>query len=149
MEKNQIILRLLVAFLLLFSSAIWGEEEIVLIGGKYVDFDDLKKKVDILSYQLESPTMHGKLKGNTGFTLGFQVDKPFYSFKDLVEKTSHPVKLEFQKLLLPKEIVEAIFIYLVDNEVSYRFSGSSLYFSVYGKVFKKEISQFEDHLYKR
>lgn len=76
--------------------------------------------------------MHGKLKGNTGVTLGFQVDKSFYSFKDLVEKTSHPVKLQFQKLLLPKEVVEAIFIYLVDNEVSYRFSGTSLYFSVYG-----------------
>jgi N-acetylmuramoyl-L-alanine amidase len=132
LEKNKVFLWVLITLIFCFPSFPRAEEEIILVKGKYVDFDDLKKKAEVLSFKLETPTMHGTIIGNTGEVLRFQVDAPFYYHRHLVERVSRPVKYWKGKLFLPPDFVEAIFVYLIDNEVSYRFTSSSLFLNIYG-----------------
>jgi len=132
LEKNKIFFWILIYFSFFYFCFLSAEEEIFLVGGKYIDFEDLKKTAEVLSYKLETPTMHGSMRGNTGEVLRFQLDSPYFYHRYLVERISRPVKYSKGRLLLPIDFVEAIFVYLIDNEVSYRFSENSLFVNIYG-----------------
>ncbi len=115
-----------------FVCGVFSEEELNLIHGRYIDFDDLKQKVNILSFQLESPTMHGSMKGNTNEVLRFQIDSPYYYHRSLVTRVSKPIKYSKGKLLLPADFVEAIMVLLVENEVTYRIQDNKFLFTISG-----------------
>ncbi|MDX1958796.1 MAG: N-acetylmuramoyl-L-alanine amidase [Leptospiraceae bacterium] len=117
---------------LAFTFNVIAEDEINLFKGKYIDFWELKTKVDFLSFSITEPSLHGIIKGNNKEKIGFQIDSTYFQFKNLVEKASHPVRFLNGRLLLPRELVESIFIHLMENEVAYRFTEEKLFFNVYG-----------------
>ncbi|MCX7997684.1 MAG: N-acetylmuramoyl-L-alanine amidase [Leptospiraceae bacterium] len=113
-------------------SPIFSEEEVNILHGRYIDFDDLNKKIGVLTYKLETPTMHGSIKGNTNEILRFQIDSPYYYHRSLVNRISKPIKYTKGRLLLPVDFVESVLILLVENEVSFRVQEDKFYFTVLG-----------------
>lgn len=113
-------------------SGVWTEEEVNILKGRYVDFDELKQKLEFLSFQLETPTMHGSMRGNTSEVLRFQIDSPYYYHRSLVTRISKPIQYSKGKLLLPVDFVEAVMVLLVENEVSYRVHENKFLFTISG-----------------
>ncbi|HMV78016.1 MAG TPA: N-acetylmuramoyl-L-alanine amidase [Leptospiraceae bacterium] len=114
------------------SFSVSSEEEIPLLKGSYVDFDDLKAKTSGLSVSMKGPTMNGEIRGNNGESILFQVNSSYYNYRGMVEKASKPVKYIHEKIFIPLEIAESALKNLLENEVSYRQSRGKLLVNLYG-----------------
>ncbi len=124
MEKNKVYFW----FIILFSFfSIYPESNIPFQKG-YIRFSDLKKNFPDLVLTMDSSILKIEIKHKSKFGFQFLLDSKFFSFKGLIEPLAKPAIYIKNELYLPKEIVENIFIHLIETEISYRFSDTELIF---------------------
>lgn len=123
MEKNKICFW----FLILFSFSLNFAESKIPYQKGYIRFSDLKKAFPELNLNIDSSILKTeiKVKSNQGFQ--FLLDSKFFSYKGLIEPITKPAIYIKKELYLPREIVENIFIHLIETEISYRFSEEELF----------------------
>ena len=145
MEKNKVrfwILTFLISFF--FPGEIFSKTTEIRYSNKeeYVSFESLEKIFPQLKSAIDYSTLKGKITGENGKEISFRVGSLFYVYKKSIEKIKSPFYYKKKKLLLPPDAVEAIFIYLIDRDVSYEFkeAGLSLKISNKEKVKAEKIS---------
>lgn len=100
----------------------------------YVQFEELKKRLPGLQYNLDPIILVGAIQFKNSSEFKFRVDSTYYIFRNSIESLPKPILYIHRDLYLPKDLVEAIFIYLIDTEVSYRFTENTLVLNLYQKV---------------
>ncbi len=133
MEKNKITLWTLVFGLFLFCIVSVSSDTIQLEKG-YLRFEDLKKRFPGLQYKLDPVILVGEIHFKNSSEFKFRVDSTYYIHRNNIESLPKPILYISRDLYLPKELVEAIFIYLIDTEVSYKFTEDALVLNLYQKV---------------
>ncbi|MBK8393868.1 MAG: N-acetylmuramoyl-L-alanine amidase [Leptospiraceae bacterium] len=133
MEKNKINFWS-IGFVLLFFGIVSMQAETIPLEKGYVRFNELKKILPGLQYTLDPIIFIGEIRYKSSTEFKFRIDSTYYIHKNNIESLTKPILYKGKELYLPKDIVEAIFIYLVDTEVSYRFSEDSLIMNMYKKV---------------
>ncbi|TGK15580.1 N-acetylmuramoyl-L-alanine amidase [Leptospira fluminis] len=134
MAKNQILLRGLILLFLSGGSPLFSEVRITTIGkNRYVRFEEIGKRIPSLQTKFESAILVGSVSHPSG-EIRFRIGSPFYSFNGSLEKTNLPVLYRDKDFLLPPEVVEAIFVRLLSEDVKYEFSDSELTFEILPKA---------------
>ncbi|HMW04277.1 MAG TPA: N-acetylmuramoyl-L-alanine amidase [Leptospiraceae bacterium] len=133
MEKNKIIFWtiVLISFLVTFVSI---KAETINVEKGYVRFNDLRKKLPGLQCKLDTVILVGEIRFKKSTEFKFRVDSAYYIHKNNIESLPKPILYKMGDLLLPKEMVEAIFIFLIDTEVSYKITDDRLTLNLYEKV---------------
>lgn len=130
------ILKFLLLILVALSSTLSlraGDDDVELKKG-YVKFADLKKRLKGLSFTIDPATLIGEIRFKDSEEIKFKIDTPYYFHQGRINIMSKPLKYRKRTIYLPKELVEAVFIYLVDYEISYRFTERHLLLKVYEKI---------------
>ncbi|MCB1191377.1 MAG: N-acetylmuramoyl-L-alanine amidase [Leptospiraceae bacterium] len=140
MEKNKISFwSVTIIFFFCFSTVLAKDKknEISLIGKEgYIDFVQLKAAFGDLRFHLNFVTLIGtitnkkkKISKTDRFTeIKTRIDSFYFSVNDSIERMSSPILYKKNKVLLPPELVEAIFIYLLDYNIDYQFTRNKLVF---------------------
>lgn len=136
METNKIILWTIVSILSLFGSVSLSADTINVERG-YVRFNELRKKLPGLQCKIDTVILIGEIRFKKSNEFKFRVDSTYYIHKNNIESLPKPILYKTGDLFLPKEMVEAIFIYLVDTEVSYKVTDDKLVLNLYQKVVVK------------
>ncbi|RHX79440.1 N-acetylmuramoyl-L-alanine amidase [Leptospira yasudae] len=125
MAKNQIYLWGLILF---FSNA-WGLAAKVSIptqaSERYVRFEDVQKEFPSLKSSFNPATFVGSIKHPSG-EIRFRVGSSFYTFNQTIEKISVPILYKEKDFLIPPEIVEALFVQLMSEDVRYEYKENVL-----------------------
>ncbi|MBE7412198.1 MAG: N-acetylmuramoyl-L-alanine amidase [Leptospiraceae bacterium] len=87
----------------------------------YISFESLKKRFPELNLSIDYSTLKGKIQGRKKREILFRIGSFFYVYSKSLEKISRPFLHKKGKLLLPPDVVEVIFMYLTEKEVSYSF----------------------------
>ncbi|PJZ54165.1 N-acetylmuramoyl-L-alanine amidase family protein [Leptospira adleri] len=125
MAKNQIYLW----GLILFSLNVWELEAKVVIptqsSERYVRFEDVQKEFPALKSYFNPATFVGSIRHPSG-EIRFRVGSSFYTFNQTIEKISSPVLYKEKDFLVPPEIVEALFVQLMSEDVRYEYKENVL-----------------------
>ena len=126
---------LYINFILVFflASTIYPESTIP-FGKGYVRFTDLKRVFPELKLSIDTTILKFGLSYKNSSELQFILDSKFFSLRELIEPLEKPAIYIKKELYLPKEIVEAIFIYLLDREINYKFTDDSLVIDIEDKI---------------
>ncbi|MBP7284146.1 MAG: N-acetylmuramoyl-L-alanine amidase [Leptospiraceae bacterium] len=133
MEKNKINFWA-IGLLLLFSGIVSLNGETIPLEKGYARFADLKKRLPGLQYKLDPVILVGEIRFKASAEFKFRVDSTYYIHRSNIESLTKPILYLGKDLYLPKDMVEAIFIYLIDSEVSYRFTEDSLILNLYQRL---------------
>ena len=133
MEKNKITLSSLI-FLLFFFGIVSLKADTISLERGYVKFEELKKRLPGLQFKLDAVILVGEIRFKKSNEFKFRVDSAYYIHKNNIESLTKPILYIGRDLYLPREMVEAIFIYLIDTEVSYKFTDDTLTLNLYQKV---------------
>ncbi len=129
MEKNQVSIRFLVIlFCFFFADEKFAKNTEIRFFNKenYISFESLEKKFPELKSSIDYSTLKGKIKADNGKEISFRIGSLFYIYSKSVEKIKLPFLYKKGKLLLPPDAIEAVFMYLIDRDVSYEFKENSL-----------------------
>lgn len=138
MAKNKINIWWLI--LLLGVSDVYAKTLIPLTGKeKYISFAQIKKVYPELDLRLDRLTGVGIIKGKKG-SLRFRIGGSFYTHGLEIVKISHPVIYKKQNLYLPPDVVEGVFLGLLDEDISYHFGDKYLALKKGGQVAGKNIA---------
>ena len=125
MEKNTFFFWQIAFLVLGFFGQIYSEELLNLEKGKYVKFSELRKVFSELKVSLQNPTLVGKVYSKEG-SLKFRIDSSFYSYKKEVRKLSAPVLFENKDILFPIDLVEVIFLQVLEKDIIYEVNESTV-----------------------
>ncbi|HRG77770.1 MAG TPA: N-acetylmuramoyl-L-alanine amidase [Leptospiraceae bacterium] len=133
MEKNKITLSSII-FLLFFFGIVSLKADTISLERGYVKFEELKKRLPGLQFKLDTVILVGEIRFKKSNEFKFRVDSAYYIHRNNIESLTKPILYIGRDLYLPREMVEAIFIYLIDTEVSYKFTDDTLTLNLYQKV---------------
>lgn len=139
MEKNKSIFwSIVVLFFFSFSSAVAKDQnrEIYLLGKQgYIDYNQLKKVFRGLRLRLNFVNLLITITntGNRNYkfhqkSIKTRVDSFYYMVDNSIERMRYPLLYRKHRVFLPRELVEAILIYLLDYNIDYRFTHNKLIF---------------------
>ncbi|AXR67953.1 N-acetylmuramoyl-L-alanine amidase family protein [Leptospira mayottensis] len=138
MAKNQIYFWTLILF---FPNA-WELEAKISIptqsSKRYVRFEDIQKEFPSLKSSFNPATFVGAIQHPSG-EVRFRVGSSFYTFNQTIEKISVPVLYKEKDFLIPPEIVEAIFVQLMSDDVRYEYKENVLELEILPSTEKLEI----------
>ncbi len=138
MAKNQIYFWTLI----LFFPNVWGLEAKIFIptqsSKRYVRFEDIQKEFPSLKSSFNPATFVGAIRHPSG-EVRFRVGSSFYTFNQSIEKISVPVLYKEKDFLIPPEIVEAIFVQLMSEDVRYEYKENVLELEILPSVEKLEV----------
>jgi N-acetylmuramoyl-L-alanine amidase len=124
-EKNTFFFRQIVFLVLFFGTRVYSGDILNLEKGKYVKFSELRKVFSELKVSLQNPTLVGKVYSKEGH-LKFRIDSSFYSYKKEVLKLSAPVLFENKDILFPVDLVEVIFLGILEKDIIYEVNESNV-----------------------
>lgn len=105
---------------------------------RYVYFEDIQKEFPSLKSSFNPATFVGAIQHPSG-EVRFRVGSSFYTFNQTIEKISVPVLYKEKDFLIPPEIVEAIFVQLMSEDVRYEYKENVLELEILPSVEKLEI----------
>ncbi|EQA45824.1 N-acetylmuramoyl-L-alanine amidase [Leptospira broomii serovar Hurstbridge str. 5399] len=134
MEKNHILLRGLILFLFFGIAPLSAQVRIATIGkNRYVHLEEIRKRIPSLQTKFEPAILVGSISHPSG-EIRFRIGSSFYAINGSLEKTSLPVLYQNRDFLLPPEVVEAIFVRLLPDDVKYEFHDTELVFEILPKA---------------
>ncbi|MDV6235976.1 N-acetylmuramoyl-L-alanine amidase [Leptospira ellisii] len=92
---------------------------------RYVRFEDLQREFPSLKSSFNPATFVGAVRHPSG-EIRFRVGSSFYTFHQNIEKISVPVLYKEKDFLLPPEVVEALFVQLMSEDVRYEYKENLL-----------------------
>ena len=96
---------------------------------QYVEVTELLKEFEGVDFKVRDPFFVCVITSLTGEELRFKPGSSFYTFQGKIEKIPLPIIQKDERIFVPPDLVESIFLYILkDYEVDYEYRESELSF---------------------